>query len=34
LPRGYGSKSAVHEHFQRWVAGGVFTALFRLGAET
>jgi putative transposase len=34
LPRCYGSKSAVHEHFQRWVAGGVFTALFRLGAET
>lgn len=34
LPRCYGSKSAVHEHFQRWVAGGVFTALFRLGADT
>jgi putative transposase len=34
LPRCYGSKSAVHEHFQRWVAGGVFTALFRLGAES
>jgi transposase len=33
LPPCYGSKSAVHEHFQRWVAGGVFTALFRLGAE-
>jgi len=34
LPRCYGSKSAVHEHFQRWVAGGVFTTLFRLGADT
>lgn len=33
LPAGYGSKSAVHEHFQRWVAGGVFTELFRLSAE-
>ncbi len=33
LPRGDGSKSAVHEHVQRWVAGGVFTARFRLGAE-
>jgi transposase len=32
LPPCYGSKSAVHEHFQRWVAGGAFTALFRLGA--
>ena len=32
LPRGYGSKSAVHEHFQRWGAGGVFTAWFHLGA--
>jgi transposase len=33
LPPCYGSKSAVHEHFQRWAAGGVFAALFRLGAE-
>ena len=24
LPACYGSKSAVHEHFQRWVHAGVF----------
>lgn len=29
LPTGYGSKSAVYEHFQRWVAAGVFTQLLR-----
>ena len=33
LPAEYGSKSTVHEHFQRWVCGGVFTAMFRLGAD-
>jgi putative transposase len=33
LPPGDGPTSAVHEHLQRWVTGGVFTALFRLGAE-
>ncbi|MBF0420179.1 MAG: transposase [Magnetococcales bacterium] len=24
IPRCYGSKSTIHEHFQRWVACGVF----------
>ncbi len=33
LPGCYGSKSSVHEYFQRWVAGGVFATLFRLNAE-
>jgi transposase len=33
LPSCYGSKSAVHEHFQRWAGGGVFTEMFRLGAD-
>lgn len=33
LPAGYGSKSAIHAHFQNWVAGGVFTEIFRLSAE-
>ena len=32
LPRCYGSKSTVHEHFQRWVSAGVFAEMFRLGA--
>lgn len=32
LPACYGSKSTVHEHYQRWVAGGVFTEWFRLSA--
>jgi putative transposase len=33
LPSCYGSKSAVHEHFQRWAGDGVFTEMFRLGAD-
>lgn len=32
LPPCYGSKSAVHEHFQTWVAAGVFAEIFRLNA--
>ncbi|MBF0416538.1 MAG: transposase [Magnetococcales bacterium] len=28
IPRCYGSKSTIHEHFQRWVAGGVFDQIF------
>lgn len=32
LPACYGSKSAVHEHFQRWVAAGVFKEMFRWSA--
>lgn len=30
LPACYGSKSAVHEHFQRWVHAGVFDQIFLL----
>lgn len=33
LPPCYGSKSTVHEHFQRWVAAGVFGEIFRLTLE-
>jgi putative transposase len=30
IPNCYGSKSSIHEHFQRWVSGGVFNEVFRL----
>lgn len=33
IPRCYGSKSTIREHFQRWTAGGVFDMLFQLSAE-
>ena len=33
LPPCYGSKSTVHEPFQRWVRAGVFAEIFRLYAE-
>ena len=33
LPQFYGSKSTVHEHFQKWVSAGVFAEIFRLNAE-
>jgi transposase len=33
LPRCYGSKSTVHEHFQRWQNAGVFVQMFRLFAQ-
>ena len=33
LPPCYGSKSAVHEHFQRWAHAGVFAEICRLGAD-
>jgi len=33
LPPCYGSKSAVHEHFQRWAHAGVFAEIFRLYAQ-
>jgi len=32
LPSCYGSKSTVHEHFQRWTNAGVFAEMYRLGA--
>lgn len=28
IPKCYGSKSTIHEHFQRWAAGGVFDQIF------
>ncbi len=30
LPACYGSKSTVHEHFQRWNKAGVMTEIFRI----
>jgi transposase len=30
IPKCYGSKSTIHEHFQRWVSAGVFDEIFRL----
>lgn len=33
IPRCYGSKSTLHEHFQRWVNAGVFETIFRLCVE-
>jgi transposase len=33
LPSLYGSKSTVHEHFQRWASAGIFAEMFRLGAD-
>ncbi len=30
LPVCYGSKSTVHEHFQRWTKAGVLTEIFRI----
>jgi len=29
----YGAKSTVHEHFQRWVAAGIFSKIFQLALE-
>jgi len=33
IPRCYGSKSTIHEHFQRWAAAGVFDKIFRICLE-
>lgn len=33
LPEGYGAKSTVHEHFQRWAHAGVMVEIFRLIAR-
>ena len=33
LPACYGSKSAIHEHFQRWNTGGVLARIFQLFLE-
>lgn len=30
IPRCYGSKSSIHEHFQRWTRAGIFDELFRI----
>jgi putative transposase len=31
LPKGFGSASAVHKHFQQWHRAGFFLALWRSG---
>jgi transposase len=31
LPREFGSKSALHRYFKRWVEPGVFEAIMRAG---
>lgn len=33
IPRCYGAKSTIHEHFQRWVSAGVFDKIFQLNLE-
>lgn len=33
IPRCYGSKSTIHEHFQRWATRGVFDTVFQYSAE-
>jgi transposase len=33
IPRCYGSKSTIHEHFQKWVAAGIFSEIFCLSVE-
>ena len=33
IPTYYGSKSTIHEHFQRWLAEGVFSEIFHLSVE-
>jgi len=33
IPRQYGSKSTIHEHFQKWVEGGVFEQMHRVNVE-
>lgn len=33
IPRCYGSKSTIHEHFQHWISGGVFDSIFQLNSE-
>ena len=30
IPKCYGSKSTIHEHFQKWVRAGIFDEIFRL----
>ena len=33
MPRTYGAKSCVHEHFQRWASMGVFDELLKKSSE-
>lgn len=33
IPRCYGSKSTIHEHYQRWVSAGVFDEIMRVCLE-
>ena len=30
IPDYYGSKSTIHEHFQRWVRSGIFDEIMRI----
>ena len=33
IPRSYGSKSAIHEHYRRWARRGVFNQLMKICLE-
>ena len=33
IPRSYGSKSAIHEHYRRWAKHGVFDQLMKICLE-
>lgn len=33
IPKCYGSKSTIHEHFQKWVSAGVFDQIFQMDLE-
>ncbi|QAZ66805.1 transposase [Solidesulfovibrio carbinolicus] len=33
IPRSYGSKSAIHEHYRRWARRGVFDQLIKICLE-
>lgn len=33
IPRKYGSKSTIHEHFQRWARAGVFDKIFEMNLK-
>ena len=33
IPKHYGSKSALHEHYQRWVHAGIFEEILRIIAS-
>jgi transposase len=33
IPKHYGSKSTLHEHYQRWVRAGIFAQILRIIAD-